>query len=248
MDNELILSMGVDIPFPSLRLNIHQPKLKEIALIGEESFFLGCEFLTFSKEKFLSDEDKNNLKDTSDFDVLMSILKNKNLTIQKSKVCATMLLTLLFPDYLISFQEKSIAFKKVGEDEIFEITNDNFEDFKEILTAMFCLKRSNNEGLNYNPGNDAARELAERFRKNRAKIAEMKGETKKVSILSRYSSILVVGQKKDYNSFLDYTVYQIFDEFERFEMKEQYDFYLKAKMAGAKDLDDVEYWMKNIHP
>ena len=47
---------------------------------------------------------------------------------------------------------------------------------------------------------------------------------------------------------MQYTVYQLFDEFQRFELKQSHDTYLKAKLAGAKDLDEVENWMKNIHP
>ena len=43
-------------------------------------------------------------------------------------------------------------------------------------------------------------------------------------------------------------VYQIFDTFNRYELKMNYDIYLQAKMAGAKDLKEVEDWMKDIHP
>jgi hypothetical protein len=49
------------------------------------------------------------------------------------------------------------------------------------------------------------------------------------------------------NELLQYTVYQLFDEFRRFKMKEEYDIYVQAKMAGAKDLDEIENWMSDIH-
>jgi len=70
---------------------------------------------------------------------------------------------------------------------------------------------------------------------------------KSVSILSQYISILSVGEKKDMNELLQYTVYQLFDEFRRFKLKEEYDLYVKAKMAGAKDLEEIENWMSDIH-
>ena len=47
--NELLLLSGNDIPFYSAKVNIRQPKIKEIALIGEENFFVGCHLLNFSK-------------------------------------------------------------------------------------------------------------------------------------------------------------------------------------------------------
>lgn len=73
------------------------------------------------------------------------------------------------------------------------------------------------------------------------------GEGQKVAILTRYVSILAVGEKKDMNSLLGYSVYQLFDEFQRFCLKQESDIYVQAKMAGAKDLKEVENWMKDIH-
>ncbi len=46
---------------------------------------------------------------------------------------------------------------------------------------------------------------------------------------------------------MQYTVYQLFDEFERFRMKQDFDVYIQAKMAGAKDLEEVKNWMEDIH-
>ena len=56
-----------------------------------------------------------------------------------------------------------------------------------------------------------------------------------------------IGEQKDLNALSQYSVYQLFDEFNRFSLKEQSDFYLQAKMAGAKDLQEVDNWMKDIH-
>ena len=74
-----------------------------------------------------------------------------------------------------------------------------------------------------------------------------KESNKKIDIISRYVSILAVGQKKDMNTFFNYTVYQLFDEFKRYQLKEGYDIYIQAKMAGAKDLKEVDDWMADIH-
>ena len=46
---------------------------------------------------------------------------------------------------------------------------------------------------------------------------------------------------------MNYTVYQLYDEFQRFELKQNFDIYLQAKMAGAKDMEEVDNWMKEIH-
>lgn len=44
-----------------------------------------------------------------------------------------------------------------------------------------------------------------------------------MSILSRYISILAVGERKDINDLMNYTIYQLMDEFNRFELKMRYD-------------------------
>lgn len=243
MLNDLLLLSGVDIPFQQAQISIHQPTIKEISFIGEEAFFIGCELLNFSKD-ILATEDKTNLEDRTNFEVLMSIMKDKSLTAQKGKVSALMVLTLIFPGYEIHIQKDCISLVK--ENDVHNINNQNFEDFKRIIVAMFCLKERSAD-QEYNPAGKKARELAEKMKKGRQKAAAAKGEVQKVSLLSRYVSILSVGENKGFDTLLDYTVYQLFDEFNRFELKQKYDIYVQAKMAGAKDLEEVDNWMKDIH-
>ena len=45
---------------------------------------------------------------------------------------------------------------------------------------------------------------------------------------------------------MNYTVYQLLDEFQRFELKMAYDMFIKARLAGAKDLKEPKDWMKDI--
>lgn len=244
MLNDLLLLSGNDIPFESAQISIHQPTIKEIAYIGEEAFFIGCELLNFSKE-VLSIEDKTNLENKTNFEVFMSIMIDKRtLALQKSRTSAILVLTLLFPSYEIKITKDFIEIKK--DEEIYSINNNNFEEFKEILVSMFCLK-SHSSTKNFNPLGEQAKAIADKLNKGRAKIANEKKEKQKIAILSRYISILAVGETKSINDLLQYTVYQLFDEFERYELKQSYDVYFQAKLVGAKDLKEVESWMKDIH-
>lgn len=246
MISELLLLSGNDIPFTEAQINIHQPTIKEIAYIGEESFFIGCELLNFSKD-ILAEKDRNNLEDKTNFEVLMSIMENRDIAMQKSKTCANMVLMLIFPSYEICIKSNSICLKK--DKEVHYINNKNFESFKQILTSMFCLKFEGNQAQQkYNPANKAAEKIAEKLKKGQEKIDDLKGKKEqKIAVLSRYVSILAVGLQKDCNSLLQYTVFQLYDEFRRFELKQDFDINLKARLAGAKDLDEIEDWMKDIH-
>lgn len=245
MENDLLLLSGNDIPFIGAQATIHQPTIKEIAYLGEENFYTGCEFLRFSKDS-LDDEDKIHLEDYTNFDVLMSIMKEQNITIQRNKTCVLMLLALLFPNYNVQIKDEYISLKQLNDNTEHIINNKNYNEFLDILNSMFCLKvSSDNE---YNPSGDIAKRIADKLKKRHQKLAEKNNEpVKKVAILSRYVSILSVGEQKDINSFMQYTVYQLFDEFKRYELKMSYDFYFQAKLAGAKDLQEVDDWMKDIH-
>lgn len=251
MLNDLLLLSGVDIPFPIAQLNIHQPKIREIGYIGEENFYSGCGVLNFSKDN-LSDEDKINLQDQSNFEIMMRlIMDNSHPVMRRNRVNALMVLTLLFPQYEIQLTNSEIQLIRQIEDseekEIKSLNSENFEVFQQILTAMFCLKGRGDDAPDYNPGGKFAKEIANKLAKRRQVIAEQQGE-QKIAILSRYSSILAIGLKMDLNDVLDYTVYQLFDQYDRFELEEQFDIYIRAQLAGASGLKEADNWKKDIHP
>ncbi len=246
MLNDLLLLSGNDIPFIEAGLVLHQPTIKEIGYIGESCFFTGLEMLNFSKN-ILPEEDKIHLESQSNFDILIAILREqKNAVMQKNRNCVLMVLALIFPLYSISFSLNAIEFKKDNEEETHYINNSNFDEFQNIISQMFDYEKS--EAQDYNPGGDMAKKIADKLKKRHQRLAKAKGnENKKLAIFSRYVSILAVGEQKDINSLLNYTVYQLYDEFKRYELKIGYDIYIQAKMAGAKDLKEVDDWMKDIH-
>lgn len=251
MIDELTLLSGNDIPFAPGQVNIHQPTLKEIAYIGEEAFFTGCHLLNFSKG-MLETQGKVNLDDLSNFEILMSIVNDtNNPSAKQQKVNMLMVLTLLFPEHEIEFFYNEISLTKSNfEKESFEkgfINKDNFEEFKQIIKTIFGLGASSASD-EYNPQGDLAKKIAKKLDERRKKLAKQKGgDGQKIAIFSRYISILTVGENKDMNSLFNLTVYQLLDEFQRYELKMSFDYHLQAKMAGAKDLKDVDDWMKDIH-
>ena len=175
----------------------------------------------------------------------MSVIKNKNEAVQKSKTAALLVLTLLFPDYKIKFLDDRIGLYQLENKEIqySSINAYNFQIFKEILSKAFCLQKVG--GKDYNPGGKLSKDIAEKIKKAKQRIAKIKGtkESQGISILSKQISILAVGQQKDKNSLLQLTIYQLFDEFNRYQRKVSYEIWLQAKMAGAQDLKDADNWM-----
>ena len=238
--NELLLLSGNDIPFGAARCVVHQPSIKEIAYIGEEIFQVGSHFLLFNKDS-LQMQDKSGLENQSNFHIFMSVMNSRENA--KHKTDAIMVLTLMFPNAEVKIDKDKILLQL----ENFEssINEFNFDEFQDIVRQMFCLHGMADESQ-YNPADALAKKIAEKLKKRQQKIAEQNGE-KKINLFSRYISILAVGLKKDMNELMQYTVYQLMDEFERFRLKQEFDVYVQAKMAGAKDLEEVENWMEDIH-
>lgn len=241
--DEILLLSGNDVPFFEAKVNVHQPTLKDISMVGEEPFFIGCQLLNFSKD-VLSEEDKINLADVDDFEVLMSILCDEA---NEQSIYAKMVLTLLFPEYRLIFDPKAIVL--VRETEEAHITAESFVSFKKILSAMFLLNKGGAQSKEeFNPKNDAARKIAEKLQKGREKVAQEKGlDKKKTAILTRYVSILSIGLQLSVVEIMGYTLYQLYDSFKRFQMFQEFDINLRARMAGATDLDEVDNWMEDFH-
>lgn len=237
--NNLLLLSGNDIPFEQAKIVIHQPKIKEIAFIGQKVFFTGCQYLNFSKNK-LNQEDRIRLENFNDFEVLMTIIRNKNNNVG---IWIQMILFLLFPEYKVAILPNSFLLSKNNQQYI--IDQNNFIQFKNIVNKIFCLQELLGKSK-YNPKGPQARAIVQKLQQRHKKLAQLKGkDEQQVNIISLYISILSVGEHKDMNTLLNYTIYQLFDQFRRFRMKEEYDLYIQAKMAGAKDLDDVKHWMSD---
>lgn len=239
-----LLDSGMDIPFPEARLTIHAPKCKEISLIGQDSFYTGCELLNFSKD-ILDDKDKISLLNISDFDIFMSIISSSQSEGMRNRISAKLVLSLIFPDYEILYTDPHNLIL-IKDDEKFFINSLNYDAFKDILNELFCLRKDNGEVPNqYNTKGKMANKIAEKLKKGRAKAAAANGEEQKgINIIQRYISVLAVGLQKSKEDLYNYTLYQLFDEYERYIKKVNYDITLQAKMAGAKDVKDADNWME----
>lgn len=241
--DDLLFLSGNDLPFPEAKLVIHQPRLKEIAYITEQRFWSGCELLKFDKE-ILPDQDKINLLNRSNFNIIMTMIRGKNLEARQAQLNVLSILALLFPTYKIKLDKKTIQLQNHQTGEISEINEENFDEFKKILINMFCLL--NKEYKEYNPSGELAKKIANQIKKGRQQRAKLAPDAK-ISILSRYISILAVGLQKNINDLMNYTVYQLMDEFNRYELKLNRDSWERYTIAGATNLEDPEDWFKDIH-
>ena len=241
MDVRLALMCGSDYPIPECNLSVHQPKIKEIALIGESDFFTGIQCLCLNKTMFVQDE--SLLESTSNFQIFMTIMSEKEGA--EKKFAVQQVNTLLFPQYKVSFTPRSLIFFKDGETIL--IDENNFEYLQQALTAICCLKTGPMDQQSFNPANKQAREIAEKLMRGRQRVAAQKGETN-VSIFSQYLSILTVGlQSMSIQDTMDLTMFQLYDLVERYMLYINWDMDIRCRLAGGSPEGQPDNWMKNIH-
>jgi len=237
----LLLQTGEDIPFSRARLTIHQPRLKEISYMGETNFHIGSQFLLFDKNK-LPSEDILNLENQSNFNIFMSVMNSHEGALHKTD--ALMILALLFPEAKLKIEADKILLQL--ENFSSSINETNFNEFQDIIAQMFCLGGQGKDG-DYNPADALAKRIADKLKKSKEKRAKAKGQDiENVSIYGKYISILAVGLRKDKNELKEYTIPQLRDEFERFTLKQEFDTWFKAKLAGAQNLEEVKNWMEDL--
>lgn len=240
MDTRLAMICGTDIPVPSCQLVLHQPTLEEISYIGERDFFSGAQTLCLHKSMFI--EDKILLMTTTNFQIFMMIMSEKEAKDKKEAVKSV--LTLLLPDYQILFTPNSLVFKK--DDITILIDEENFEIFQEALRDIFCMNDGPMDQQTFNPINDRAKQIADKIMKGRQKVAELKGNSN-VSVFTQYISMLTIGLHISMLELKKLTMFQLYDLVERFMLYINWDIDLRSRLAGAKPDEHPENWMKNIH-
>ena len=241
MDSRLAMMCGTDLPVPECQLFIHQPKIREIALLGEQDFFIGAQCLTLNKSMFVT-EGKDVLDNINNFQIFMMVMNEKEA--KEKKIATIQVLQLLLPSYKALFTPRSLVLN--GDKHSVTIDENNFEALQEILKLVFCTKNGPMDQQSFNPQGDKAKEIAEKLMKGRARIAAEKGGTN-TSVFSQYLSILTVGLNLPLSELMNLTMFQLYDLVERYNLFIAWDIDLRSRLAGGKPDRNPDNWMKNIH-
>ena len=241
MDKRLSLMCGIDIPVPECQITIHQPRIKEIAYIGEEDFFSGIQCLCLNKTMFTQDE--TVLENINNFQIFMTIMSEKEAA--NKKFAVQQVCTILFPNYKIIFTPRS--FILLEEEQQFIIDENNFEFLQEAISDICCLKTGPMDQTAFNPADKKAKEIAEKLMRGRQRVAAQKGQSN-TSIFTQYLSILTVGlNSMNLENIMNLTMFQLYDLIERYMLYVNWDMDVRCRLAGGKPENQPDNWMKNIH-
>lgn len=240
-DIRLALMCGSDIPIPECQLTVHQPTLNEIALIGENDFFMGVQTLCVSKN--MINQGETLLANTSNFQIFMTIMQEKE-TLDK-KQAVQQLFPLLFPKQQLLLTPRSVILKDSNGSST--IDENNFDAFQRVISQIFCINSGPMNTQTFNPGDKKAKEIADKLTRARQRVAAQKSDGEG-SVFAQYISTLTVGLNS--MSIIDcknLTMYQLFDLIERYILYTNWDLDVKSRLAGGKPETQVDNWMKNIH-
>ena len=241
MDIRLALMTGIDIPIPECQVVVHQPRLNEIAFVGEEDFLVGAQCLCMNKTMFIQDE--AILAQTNNFQIFITVMQEAEAADKKFATQQT--LSLLFPGYNTSFTPRSLLLMKDGA--VITIDENNFDALQETLRSIFCFKSGPMDQTNFNPADAKAKEIADKLMRGRQRVAAQSGETK-ASIFTQYISTLTVGlNSMRIEDCINLTMYQLYDLVERYMLYINWDLDIRSRLAGAKGEGKPDNWMKNIH-
>lgn len=236
--------VGLDIPIPEIQTSIHPPTIKEIALMGEQDFFMAMQYLCVDKESLIQDE--TLLATLTNFQVLMKVLEQSQ--DKQKKVIIQTLLLLLFPSYTALILPASIILSGKDKSPI-TIDDNNFEIIQEYIKQVLCANSMfQGDNIVYNPANEAAKKIADKIMAGRRKVAQLKGGNNNESVLTRYLSILTIGTNTlSLEQCTNLTLFQLFDIMERYTAFVEWDTDLRVRLAGGKPDKTVETWMRDMH-
>ena len=239
-DIRLALMTGVDIPIPECQLTLHQPTIKEISMVGEKDFFVGAQVLCIDKQNYIQDEDA--LEEVNNFQIFMKMMTDENT--KDKKQSTIQVLNLLFPNYKSMLTPRSLLFNSSTENII--IDENNFESLQQVFKQVFCLSSSQQD--TFNPGNEAAKKIADKLMRARQRVAAQKESGSEGSLFVQYLSILTTGLgSMSLGDLCNLTMYQLYDLVARYTLYVNWDIDIRSRLAGGKPDSTPDNWMKNIH-
>ncbi|MGV4321317.1 hypothetical protein [Bacillus mojavensis] len=148
------------------------------------------------------------------------------------------------------------SLESVNAAQIKLIHRENFDEFVEAIKVMNYLMKPKLVGkvdsgdIDPNPVDEETRQLMEQMEKNRAKVAKAKKITQQnsdddVDIADIISAVSSKSNSLNKLNIWDLTLYQLYDEYARLELIDNYDFSIRAMMAGAERIE-LKHWSSKL--
>ena len=130
----------------------------------------------------------------------------------------------------------------VKQEESHLITNDNMDDFLNIIFKMFCVDINKIFKEDKKELSDIEKYILAKREEYKPKLKKNKKDS--LSLMVTYVTHCDNSRYDLYNIW-DLTIYQLNHEFETFKKKEKYDVDLKIQLTGMSKENKIEYWIES---
>jgi hypothetical protein len=253
---ELLLMTGGEIILEDPLVKIQQPTIKQIALKGESEFFRSMSIFYIRPEPLIEfinqlevlgeDEKEIILENITAYDNLLFLMRASTAGgADEYKVVELVqsAFDLLIPEYSFNFdpQEEEMSLVSLKDSHSIVVDEELFMKIKSVAEQIFLLDKffGSSEKEELSP---AAQKIADKIAKHERKIREINGENEEGSYFARILSIMGMHGDLDYLSNL--TVYQLHNQFERFNLFTNHNQNMNAALAGASNVELVDWYKK----
>lgn len=262
----LLLENKSDIYIREIGEFMHQPTIKEISDIvqGEVAFFSSmnkvCQTIidkkAIEKNKQLSKEAKEELKQIASFDYLFALMGQDVALFYE----LNLLFKLFFPKHICNLDRKvennkvSVVFNMTpieeGSCKPFFIDKNNYDTVIEYIKLICCLKSElaskADEEEEFNPANEAARRIMEQIQAGRKKVQEIKSKENEAEYyLAKMQNLLRRTGNFSCSELEDMTIYilkQTYQGYLGYDAKKDQSLY----HANGFEIKEFIDWMKDI--
>lgn len=265
---KLHILAGTPIPVRSMGTIITQPKIREIAAIGEDKYFTVLSlFQKADKEDFKSEilkaEEARAKEENPDLEMTEDDKREIEFELDinyPSDFSVFIYLLQAFPDLKNSFESfLYIIFpnlRKIGwvptlnltlaERDPIDFTEDMFTEVKDITLSSLNYKTADEQSAEFNPANGMASEIAEKIKRAKEKRNTEASSNSTESPLADMSSILASSSNLSIQEVMDMTYPQLVIQYERSALLLSFVNQIRASAFGGLDPDDIIDWTKTL--
>ncbi len=265
---KLHILAGTPIPVRSMGTIITQPKIREIAAIGEDKYFTVLSlFQKADKEDFKSEilkaEEARIKEENPDLEMTEDDKREIEFELDityPSDFSVFIYLLQAFPDLKSSFESfLYIIFpnlRKIGwvptlnltlaERDPIDFTEDMFTEVKDIALSSLNYKTAEEQSAEFNPANRMASEIAEKIKRAKEKRNTETSSNSTESPLADMSSILASSSNLSIQEVMDMTYPQLVIQYERSSLLLGFVNQIRASAFGGLDPDDIIDWTKTL--
>lgn len=243
-------------------ITIYQPTLKDINKIGYDQFARITNLLTISESDLLLMYHQEHIEEGETNPILWlyeNCLKNPTFFLELQIGFLTYIKEEVFLDtenkgfkFLVDGEKILPGGKIVKAQEFFFLNKTNFPEFQSIIRLLNMSEEEEDDEIITDD-----LEMKKKFEEARKKLKLAKAKAraeqaakhrgKEITLPDIVSSLCAYGVGYTLFNVWDLTIYQLYDQFKRLQLKEDYETGTQMLLAGVDSKKvDLQYWIKKI--